>query len=689
MKFIGTKRFSPIIFLGDVPASNDLFHIDPKQIPATQKEFDKFFIKKNIVIDENWWYMQRDRCINGYSVEDAIEDGGDAMVEGWNIKRLDNGDRYIPDLDITIKGSKVEITGRHYFYLNFWWIKGYNPKIKRKMLIHPRFTDLSWMNWWIRDRMYREEKDNLWCKCRQRGLSEEEACDMAYEFLFYPDSQTVVIGGEDFYNENTMNFFHRGIEMLRNTQFYKSKFPDRKDYVKAENFGSEVYSRTAKNNEQAISGLTPSKVKYEEIGIFKRGLVKSVRSFVEASLEAEGHKTGFSIFTGTGGDMEEGVDDMQEMFYDPKAFGLLEFDNIYEEGTLSKIARFIGAYWFELIDDEGNSLVQESLKKIEEELLKKKPSERITFMSQKPTKPSHVFMIGKGGYFGEEIRQWCNERLAYINTHRDNQFCTLYRLEWKDSTNLWAGVRAEPDPDNGWIWIAEHPETYSYKDDTGYSYKAVYDNLYKTATDSYDQDEAFSTTSMGACTVKKGFLNANTTYNKYVALILERPTTAQGGAEVFFEHTAMATMYWNSINLVEYSKIRIIDWYKRNRLGGLLKERPRFVIAKFVDDSRTQNIYGIDPATKPEWLKMQREYLSNRENIEGCDIPQLLRAWAKFIYDPTGKKYNCDITIASSLCTVLQDDEMSLEIVARRKKTEKTPGMHYTIGSDGRIVAKY
>ena len=49
----------------------------------------------------------------------------------------------------------------------------------------------------------------------------------------------------------------------------------------------------------------------------------------------------------------------------------------------------------------------------------------------------------------------------------------------------------------------------------------IYTNLYKTGVDSYDVDEAKTSSSKGAAWVKKGFLNANDTYNKYVAYVNE------------------------------------------------------------------------------------------------------------------------------------------------------------------------
>ena len=148
-----------------------------------------------------------------------------------------------------------------------------------------------------------------------------------------------------------------------------------------------------------------------------------------------------------------------------------------------------------------------------------------------------------------------------------------------------------------------------------------------------------------------------------MAYIVTRPTTEQGGAELFFEQTAMLCVYYNAINLIEHSKLLIIEWYKNNGFRSLLKLKPELVTASWVDSDQTANRYGIDPATKIHWLTMMRDYLRDKSNIDKCNHPELLNAWAKFRYEPgSGNKYNCDITIATSLCIILEADEKELMV---------------------------
>lgn len=509
--------------------------------------------------------------------------------------------------------------------------------------------------------------------------SEEEAADTAYEYLFFKNSQSAIVGGEDFYNENTMKFVKRGLDLLKNTQFYKDfkRGGESIDYLCSLNTGSEIYSRTCKDNEQSISGLSPSKVHLEEIGIFKKGLVTKVAETIDSSTKAEGIRTGFKVYTGTGGSMEEGVADMEQMLYHPDKNNLLQFENRYEDCDAGmKIARFIPATMFRLIDSDGNSRILDSIKDWYSEYYSKSEDKKYTFVVMNPLKPEQIFRIKDGGFFGKQISHWCNERKAYINNHREAQVCKRYRAILKNPSNLFAGVEMVPDPE-GSFYISEMPE----KDKNG----LVLGNLYRAGTDSYDQDEAAFSTSKGACLIKKGFHNANITYKKYVGMVFERPTESQGGREVFYKNSAILCIFFNAINLIEYSKILIIDWYQKNGLTSLLKLRPEFVTAATVINSKAMNKYGIDPSTKSNWLTMQRTYLELKENIDKCDFLELLDAWARFRYDPSGKKYNCDLTIASSLCTVCEEDENTLQVYSESEVEKFTP-IRYTKDKYGNII---
>lgn len=678
MLFVDTKRFQPVIYENDLPHEKDLYHVPPRHVPESEKQFERFVAERGIITDDEYWDRQYYYCINGYTVENAVIDGGDTFIDGEDVIKIDENTRYIPYLDLKIYNNAIHISGRMYFYLNFWKIKRKEEGSKLKKVGAPRFTDLSWENWEVRELMTRRQRDNLWTKSRQKGFSEEEACNLAYDFLFIPESQGVIVAGEEKYNLNTFRFVKRGLKHLLNTQFYKILERNSEDYILSKYTGSEIYSRTAKDNPEVLSGLSPSKVLFEEIGIWKKGLVLDTLSYLRASMEAEGEKTGYIQLTGTGGEIEDSIEDMEELFDEPEKNGILSFPNRYSRDKTAdvKTAHFVPAWKFRLVDEEGNSLKEKSIEDLLMSREKKSLKARYIATSQYPIYPEEIFSLNSGGFFGQEITQLLTERYIYITTHRECQIERKGYLEWKVKGKPWEGVRFVDDPD-GWFTMIEPPEVDEI---TGKAFK----NLYLGCTDSYDQDEAVYSTSKGAMHIRKKFNGRDKHWETYVAQIFERPTAATGGAELFYEHTAMACIFYGCVNLIEWSNPRIFDWYVNNGFQPLLMERPKMATANMIKNSQLSNRYGADKSLKPISLGILRDKL-NKEFIDRLFIKQQIFKLAKFIYDPSGKKYNCDITVSTAYGELAAKEYEFVSVIKEQENDNKLKGMYAFVNQNGVI----
>jgi hypothetical protein len=656
-KFIDTKRFQPVIYGNDLPHKYDLFHHSWKNIPLTEPAYVKYLKTNNIITDKRWWKKQEQRCINGYEVHNALVKGGDCWIDNVNALWDGDGNCYIKDIDYSINSKSTWISGRMYFYLNFWQIKKYDPKYKRKVIGCPRFTQLSYENWIIRHLSTSQNtiKDILWTKRRQAGMSEETAADLGYDFIFISESQNAIISGEDKYAQNTFRMVKRGMERLINTQFYRWTSVNNSEMLVAKYTGSELHCRTAKDNEQALSGLSPYKVLYEESGLWQKGLVRATLEFVNQSLEAEGQKSGQNIFISTAGDMSDSVDDVEYMYYHPKEFNLLTFKNIYEREETAQeaeVAWFVPGWKFEIIDEDGNNEKYKSIEKLQKDRDSKSAKERHRAVTMKPFYPSELFSIVAGGYFGQDIVQMINERRAYLHTHKHANYGKYYDVEWKNPNNWDEGVTWK-ESETGLFFISELPETNAHGE--------VIQNVYKAGIDSYDKDEANDSNSKGSMSIYKGFINANRTYKKFVARLTARPAVNEGGAYKFYEYTCRLTIMYRAMALIEWSNIRIFDYYKKNNMEAYMKERPELVLSKYIQSSKMNNPYGIDPSSKVHWLAALKDHLSMRENVNKIDDQEMLEAFAKFRYETGSKKYNCDITISSSLALVCYEDETEIE----------------------------
>lgn len=674
-RFKDTKRFSPVIYGNDLPWEYDLFHTPINKIPKTEKQYKEFLLDEHIRTDFRWWREQKRRCVEGYMVKDAIEFGkGDSYIEGRDYKILDNGNIYLWNLGLEIQDTDIWISGRFYFYLNFFKIRAIplesEGKSKRKIITNPRFTDLDFDYWHVRERMIKEGKDLQNQKSRQKGVSFKCGCDVTFEYTFFNNSQSVIVSGEEKYSMNTMKYVINGLNELRNTQFWKwrSRAGDSKDYIQSKYTGSEIYMRTAKDNPEAVSSLSPSLIIFEETGIWKTGLLKETYNFVKPSLVAEGEKTGYAIFLGTGGDADKGVVTAQEMFFDPATNGLLEFEFVFDEMSAVKegvkTSNFIPAYKYELIDNDGNSLIEDSIKKLKEEREKTEPKDRFRLMTQKPFNPEESFMISTAGYFGEVLINKLNERKIYLMTHKEEQIGFYCDLEWVDAEDFSKGVTMSINPE-GSFYIMQRPE---YDVDGN-----VIEGLYKAATDSYDRDEANTSTSKGSIHIMKGYYLPGKTANHWVARCMARPSEEEGGSAKFYEMTAKLCMYYGeAINLIEYSNLKIFQWYEDNRLEYLLKPRPQVILSNWIENSTLSNRYGIDPSTKLFWLETLKQYLINN-NFAAIDRMydlEQIEAFIKYRYETGNKRYNCDITISSALSVVLLEDEKEMIININKKNKE-------------------
>lgn len=643
--FIGTERFSPVVHGFDKPDPRDPFYV-----PIS--EWDPEYVAKTCTVDKIWWYKQRERCQYGYSVKSA---------------RKDN--------------SLVTITGRHYWYLNFWWIYGSSndERIKAKTLIRPRFMDLDYEVAYIFESMFDMEKDETFLKARQKGFSEKMAgMIMAYNYSFIPYSQNVIIAGNDDDAQHTMDNTKRGLDQLINTQFYKYRRKNAKDHVSAKNFGSEIMSLTAgSQGMQSVSRFSPYCIMYEEVGKWPKGLVTATREFVDASLYNEGKKTGWAFYIGTGGNMDGGAADLEDMHNKPTELNLLEHADIFEPEHMrsdSTVGYFVPAWKYCIIDKYGNSLKAESIKFHEERISLLSDKKKFLYRVNNPNHPHEAFLIPSGGYFGKEaVEKMSNRRSELLRTSKLRDAAMHGNTHWKDPGDWSRGVyfKEVSGEDKYNVIITELPKIDPH---TG----KPYENLYKQATDSYDRDEANTSTSLGSSVVGHGFYDVESPSNYVIARLTIRPETFEGGAEKFYEEVLKLNILYGSINLIEYSNLRIFDFYKNHGFSHLLKERPQMMLARWIANSQVNNQYGIDPSSKPYWLSTLSDYVkrNNFQFVDNCYDEGLLRALSKFRYDPS-KKYNCDITISMALLAVLFEDEAEIEVKKNQASRIETPRFHY------------
>ena len=226
------------------------------------------------------------------------------------------------------------ITGKHYYYLNFYKILGSDgvQGNSRKTLIAPWYRDMDKHYFDLFDTCKKEEKGMIIIKARDKGFSYMNSGILAHEYTFYPFNHVGVAAGlqvtaTSFFdkvkaglNNQNSNFRHstlkEGDEILRSG--YKIKDKDGKWGTNG--FQSVIHCRTMSNPE-VYKGERLSVMVFEEAGEFKELLnayMSSKACFMDGDVQY-----GVPIIGGTGGDIEASSKDFMEMYYNADAFNLI------------------------------------------------------------------------------------------------------------------------------------------------------------------------------------------------------------------------------------------------------------------------------------------------------------------------------------------------------------------------------
>lgn len=672
------EYFQPVIY--------DLDNKPPEYNPRWEVWKGTGRQKKLVRIDfpssyRNYWEEQAKRCLLGYEV------GG------------------------------VKLTGFYYFFLNFWRIKG--KKIGSGFIV-PRFYDV---HKYICDELKRAQdlnKNIMFLKRRQIGCSELFGAYNAYMYSMFPGSESLIVGGEGAYADNTFKKVREGLdEFGRNSEsrsadaFYKRRLKDTEDEMVSGfmdegtkvGFRSRILSITVKDNVQRASGKSPHFVLMEESG--RNRFLKIVYQMILESVQEGGLQDGRLIaFIGTGGEMDKGVADMMQMYYDPVKYNLLDVENEWDfDGTTgSSCCHFLPCWMYYVTDHDGNSYKDIGLAIVDEVLARMEGDLEAVhvYKTQMPKTPTDAFSSSGLSPF-DSVK--LTEQRTRIQVNKWDRLAQRGRFDWElDGKGKRIGVRwtgadnpaaLDDDGDHRYPWLLwEHPEMPGMDSPTGLgvdlrdnvvSFLADrYLNLYTAGTDPYDKDDAPSSTSLGSCSFFKGMREdalSTSTSMLYTARLTWRPAKA----EKFYEETAKGCMYFGAKNLIEWSNVGIFNWYSANGFEFLLKERPLLGMAAF-KNSKMSNKFGIDPQSKPYWINNYKAFIKDySQNM--YDFEQVQRALA-YRRATGSKKFNDDITDSAMLAYqhYLDNNDRKLKVVARQKRKKGARPLFGVVSYNGQML---
>lgn len=166
-------------------------------------------------------------------------------------------------------------------------------------------------------------------------------------------------------------------------------------------FGSKsvIKHRSFKDNPFADQGARNLIIVLEEVGLFN--LLKQVYHNTKDNLMSGDEKTGMLWMMGTGGDMDGGTLDSQDMFYSPEEYNIFYYDDVFEHA--GKIAYFIPAYeslnnykdsnYVTKVEEAKNYLMSQRA------IISKNPETLSKHIQYRPLVPSEMFLSKSASIF--------------------------------------------------------------------------------------------------------------------------------------------------------------------------------------------------------------------------------------------------------------------------------------------------
>ena len=569
---------------------------------------------------QEYWAKETDRCINGFKP----------------------------------KGMK-KISGKYYFYLNYYKILGNDGTSgNRKTLIHPWYRTMDHEYFDTIETCKEEGKGMIVIKARDKGFSYMNSGAVAHEYTFFPFNDVGVAAGlqataDAFFDKTKkgLNGIHPNFKhsVLKDTDGimrsgYKQKNKDGKWEIGG--YQSTIICRTM-DNPEVFKGERVSLMVFEEAGEFKKlknAYMSSKACFMDGDIQF-----GIPIVGGTGGDISKASKDFMDMYYSHDAYNLIPV-------FIPASKAYYGFFDIESgkEDEEG---AREKLIADREDIQKSGDNEAYNLHIQNyPLTIEEAFLNTHSARFDISLLNAQRSRILSSKDHR-SQIQRGY-LDWQlgeeDPTVKW-----RPHP-NGPYKILSHP-------------MPEYKNLDIGGIDSYDQDQAGASESLGSAIIYRRFANTDVPSDYVIAEYTDRPDKK----EDFWDGCLKLAVYYNAKMLVEYTKIGILDYFKRMNALKYLKEKPE---SAHNPGTKTRNRYGVHMNKQVKALleDLIDDYL--RESVEDIWFIDLIDELANYGLQ------NTDRAMAFGLCLIHNIDNYRMQ-ASIKEKVQDIGFKYYKMGYNG------
>lgn len=598
-----------------------------------------------------------------------------------------------------------EITGYHYFYLNYSPIMkldeveytdkhGNKRKRRERILGFPRFYDYDYYYFNAIEEAEDAGKHMAVLKARQRGYSFKGASMLVRNYELIPGSKNFAVASEqkfligdglltkawqimDFCDKHTA-WAKQRLTSTRMERVSGLKVTDEFGKSTEQGYLSSITGITLKNDPERIRGTRGKLVLWEEGGKFPN-LLTAWRVEQPAVETDDGVAFGLMVAFGTGGTEGGQFDGLKELFYKPDAFNVLSFPNIWDDNAEETRCGFFVPSWsnmdaidengqFRFMDKDGNTFKDLAIKELinQRNIIKDGGATQQSidrFISERPLKPQEAILeLGKNIF----PRKLLMDQLTRIRTNKKLQSMKhIVDLTWengrvaaheKKSGDITSYHLKKDDKPDGSVVIWEYPVT-----DPPYG-------LYIAGCDPYDHDESF-TNSLGSTFIFKRVLAGEAWNDVIVAEYSGRPATA----EEYYENVRKLLVFYNARLLFENERKGIYPYFTNKHCDYLLADQPDKIITEIFKDSKVQRRKGCHMTKQIraygeglilEWL--MEEYEEGHMNIERIYSEPLIEE----LIENDGVK-NVDRLIALCMVMLYREELYQIKTSAAKERNKQ------------------
>lgn len=346
----------------------------------------------------------------------------------------------------------VWITGGHYNFLNYTRMERTDESsvivtehgaTAKKIYSFPSFIDAQFWTWQIIEFCRRNGLHLIIDKTRRGGFSYIMAADSSNEVNLSKHKVVIHVaadnkylikqGGLSDFAVNNLKFFEEKTPFKRGifsptTDSFKLGYRMKNGVEADDSWSSSLLSVSANNNPDCAIGKDAVTIKVEELSTMQS--FDEFMNVTEPTMTVGTRTTGTLMAWGTA--TAANMQIFEQNFYNPRAFGFMAFENVFDNDARNEVCGFFKSYAWGLegeidgvkgFDENGNSNLRIGLQLAARERIEKKKTaktfaEYLNYLGQRALFPAESFSSASENIFSSEALNKFEDKLRVDNSYK-------------------------------------------------------------------------------------------------------------------------------------------------------------------------------------------------------------------------------------------------------------------------------